>query len=342
MGIKFLNNYFKKKCTEKSYQRTHLNQFRGKTISVDISIYLYKFLAESAHVTTNETDNTNTVVCDMNIYMENLYLFLALFYYYHIIPIFVFDGKPPPEKRAILKKRYNDKKTAETLYDEMYKTQTGSESDLHELCKKMVRIKTEHLENAKVLISAFGFQYIQSEAEADQICVQYVQQGVAWACLSDDTDLFLHGCARIIRNMNCSTHSCTVYYTESLLEEIGISRRKLVETLVVHGFTDYYQTVEKYDLYEILDKAITQEKDEDLCSTYDADSDISVVCDLFMKGGCMKGGCMKGGFIKGGFIKGGYCTKNSDSFVDAYKVKGIINIPKIEQIMSNYGFVFVM
>jgi hypothetical protein len=102
---------------------------------------------------------------------------------------------------------------------------------------------------------------------------------------------------------------------------------------VVHGFTDYYQTVEKYDLYDILDKAITQEKDEDLCSTYDADSDISVVCVLFMKGGCMKGGCMKGGY---------YCTKNSDSFVDAYKVKGIINIPKIEQIMSNYGFVFVM
>ena len=283
MGIKFLHNYFKKKCTEKSYQQIQLNELHGKTISVDISIYLYKFLTESAHVKTNDVDNTNMVVCDMNIYMENLYLFLGLFYYYHVTPIFVFDGKPPKEKRAILKKRYNDKKTAETLYDEMCKSNTGSQIELNQLCKKMVRIKTEHLENAKALITAFGFQYIQSEAEADQICVQCVQQGFAWACLSDDTDLFLHGCARIIRNINLCTHSCTIYHTESLLEEIGISRRKLVETLVVHGFTDYYQTIEKYNLYEILEKAVTIENlnDDPCCDTID--SDISVVCDLFMK-----------------------------------------------------------
>ena len=320
MGIKFLHNYFKKKCTKKSYQHTHFNELHGKTISVDISIYLYKFLTESAQVKTNETDNTNTVVYDMNIYMENLYLFLGLFYYYHITPIFVFDGKPPKEKRAILKKRYNDKKTAETLYDEMCKSNTGSQYELNELCKKMVRIKTEHLENAKTLITSFGFQHIQSEAEADQICVQCVQQGFAWACLSDDTDLFLHGCARIIRNMNIWSHGCTIYHTELLLEEIGISRQKLVETLVVHGFTDYYQSSTKYNLYEVLENAIATKTENDAlclsnCPNY---PDIIGACDLFMN----------------------RFTENMDVYSN--ECKGIINIPEIEKIMSTYGFVFVM
>ena len=37
----------------------------------------------------------------MTLTKENMYLMLSIFRYYNVIPIFVFDGKPPPEKKRV-------------------------------------------------------------------------------------------------------------------------------------------------------------------------------------------------------------------------------------------------
>ena len=42
---------------------------------------------------------------------------LSVFRYYNICPIFVFDGKPPPEKKELLLKRREDKIEAESEYN---------------------------------------------------------------------------------------------------------------------------------------------------------------------------------------------------------------------------------
>ena len=100
MGIKHLNTYLLKNCSNKSIQKLHFGDLENKTVVVDISIYIYKFLADGH-------------------FMEQLYLFLSIFKYYCITPIFIFDGKPPPEKWELLKKRYWEKKSAEKKYDEL-------------------------------------------------------------------------------------------------------------------------------------------------------------------------------------------------------------------------------
>ena len=100
MGIKHLNHYLLKHCSSKAIEKIGLHSLSGKIVVVDISIYIYKFLAEGS-------------------YMEHLYLFLGLFHYYQIMPIFIFDGKPPPEKWDIIKKRQQDKKAAQKEYAEL-------------------------------------------------------------------------------------------------------------------------------------------------------------------------------------------------------------------------------
>jgi len=342
MGIKYLNHYLKKHCTKKSFQQIHLSEFSGKRITVDISIYLYKFLGESAKVImnhTNKTDETNHAIvnCDMNIYMENLYLFLALFYHYKITPIIVFDGKPPPEKRELLKKRYVEKKNAESRYDQLQLENENEESsnEMHNLCKKLVRIKTEHLEKAKELVVAFGFPYIQAEGEADLICVNYVQQGIAWACMSDDMDMVLLGCPRVLRNMNLFSHCATMYHSESVLDELGMTREKLVETLVVNGLTDYYHITEESGmndasrLYDVLDAVrvgqdariiedVTMEiQTQTLTNVCVRDDEIRNICDLFM-------------------------NKNHIEFKDyaCNVLEPVMNLCEIQNIMTNYGFIF--
>ena len=44
---------------------------------------------------------------------------LSIFVYYDINAIFVFDGKPPIEKKELLEKRYNDKVKAKVKYKEL-------------------------------------------------------------------------------------------------------------------------------------------------------------------------------------------------------------------------------
>jgi 5'-3' exonuclease len=48
--------------------------------------------------------------------IENIYLLLSVLRHYNIIPIFIFDGKPPIEKKELLQKRKEDKKAAESEY----------------------------------------------------------------------------------------------------------------------------------------------------------------------------------------------------------------------------------
>jgi 5'-3' exonuclease len=72
----------------------HLQSLSNKTVVVDTSIYLYKFAAENAIA-------------------ENMYLLISIFKKYKIRPIFIFDGKPPDEKKDLLIQRRNDKKEAQ-------------------------------------------------------------------------------------------------------------------------------------------------------------------------------------------------------------------------------------
>ena len=85
MGIPKLNKLLLEKCNNTDFiRKIHLKELEGKTIVIDTSIYLYKFSAQ-------------------NRLIENFYLLISLFLHNNITPLFVFDGKPPPEKKNYYK-----------------------------------------------------------------------------------------------------------------------------------------------------------------------------------------------------------------------------------------------
>jgi len=195
MGIKNLNQYLLKTCSKNSIQKMYFENIQRKTIVVDISIYLYKFLMDGN-------------------YMEHLYTMLSIFKYYIITPIFIFDGKPPPEKWDLIKKRNWEKKDAELKLITMQMDLSNNESitkeemmEMDELRKKSLRIKSEDIVKTKELIDAFGFIYYDAPGEADQLCAYFVKKEIAWACLSDDMDMFLYGCSRVLRNLSLMNRS---------------------------------------------------------------------------------------------------------------------------------------
>jgi 5'-3' exonuclease len=179
--------------------------------------------------------------------MEQVYLFLSIFKYYCIHPIFVFDGKPPAEKNALLKRRYCEKQAAQTEYTLLEKTMTDIsdpvvlselQHKMNSLKKKMVRLSYYHIDQVIELINAFGFEYYLAPHEADQLCVHLTVSGKTYACMSNDMDILVSGCPYVIRNLNLMTHEIYMYDTHSILSDLQLSFQEFREIIVLSG-TDY-------------------------------------------------------------------------------------------------------
>ena len=256
MGIKNLNRFLIDNCSKKSIKKIHLKQLENKTIVVDTSIYMYKFVSE-------------------NSLLEKMYLFVSIFKKYNIKPIFVFDGKPPPEKRELLYKRRLEKLEAEKKYNELQKNLENEESkekqeetlqEMEYLKKQFIRIRDEDIQNVKELLDAYGITYYDSEYEADQLCAYLVKSNNAWGCISDDMDMFLYGCNRILRHLSLLNYTIVLYDVELILKDLIMSEKVFREIMVLSG-TDYnlnmdtslYETMKLFDEYN---KYIYKEKNE--------------------------------------------------------------------------------
>lgn len=250
MGIRLLNKYIKTNC-KKGVNVIKMENLRGKYIVIDTSIYLYRFLQEE-------------------VLLENFYLLLSLLKYYNITGIFVFDGKPPEEKYKLIQKRNSVKAEAREKYKELeikineindneYEKEGKNviENEMVELKKKFVKLERYHIDSIKKLITAFGESYIDAEGEADQICAKLVIKKIAYACLSEDMDLFLYGCPRVLRYLSLLNESMVLYNLSEILKELEISLNDFRQICVLSG-TDYndnngldlYKSVEFYKSYK--------------------------------------------------------------------------------------------
>ena len=228
MGIQFLNRFLKENAPN-SIKLTSISDLSGKKVAVDISVYMYKYASE-------------------NNLIENMYLMLSIFRHYNIIPIFVFDGKPPNEKKELLKKRREDKIVAQEEYNNLKMTLETTDIDYNEkqdiinnmdiLKKKFVHICKNDIENVKNLIRAYGATYYDAPGEADELCAMLTIKGKVWGCLSEDMDMFVYGCPRVIRYFSLLNHTIVLYEMKGILQELGITQKELREICVLSG-TDY-------------------------------------------------------------------------------------------------------
>ena len=238
MGIRYLNRFLKDNASA-SINLYNLAKLSGKKIAVDISIYIYRFAGD------------NTLI-------ENIYLMLSIFRHYNIIPIFVFDGRAPVEKLELLQKRKEDKEKAQEEYNKLKNALNNemNESEKQEIIyqmemlkKKFVYINKNDVENVKMLIKSYGATYYDASGEADELCVMLNIKHKVWGCLSEDMDMFVYGCPRVIRYLSLLNHTAVVYDLKGILNNLGITQKELREICVLSG-TDY--NIECHDTPNIL------------------------------------------------------------------------------------------
>ena len=231
MGIKHFNKYLLRKCSSNAIKRVNIKDFHNKTFIIDTSIYMYKFTSEGS-------------------LLENMYLFISKMIHHNIQPLFIFDGKPPVEKRELLQKRRMEKKDAEAKYD-LLKTQIYDASfqniflenkkemleEMEELKGQFIKIREADIKKVKELLDAFGIQYVNSKSEADHLCA-YLSVDKDVYCVSDDMDMFIYGSKYILRNINLQTDSLWLYDTKIILNELELGQEELKKILILSG-TDY-------------------------------------------------------------------------------------------------------
>lgn len=263
MGIRMLNKFLQDKC-KTSISCINLSELSGKKIAVDISIYLYKFLSD-------------------NVLLENLYLMISIFREHKITPIFVFDGKPPVEKNDTIAFRKKTKSNAREEYYRLKQILEDIESDaaivsdgdninntntntivevdeettvsipsnsidirmmMDKLKKKFVILKSEHIQNAKTLLQAYGMTYIESPGEADMLCAKLVSKNIVYACLSEDTDLFVYGCSRVLRYLSLTSSTTILYDFQEIIKTLDMTTYEFRQVCIIYG-CDYLPKNEK-------------------------------------------------------------------------------------------------
>jgi hypothetical protein len=227
MGIRYLNKFLRTNCPE-SIRYIKVADLSGKKIAVDISIYLYKYESE-------------------DLLLENMYLMLSIFRYYNVIPIFIFDGKPPPEKKALLLKRKEDREQAQEEYAKLteqlkkvtdYDDKQEIIASMDQLKKQIVQISRDKIEKIKELIRAYGATYYDAPGEADELCASLVVKKQVWACMSEDMDLFVYGCTRVLRYFSLVGHTAVLYYGKGILNELNMTQKEFKQICILSG-TDY-------------------------------------------------------------------------------------------------------
>jgi 5'-3' exonuclease len=263
MGIKGLPAWLRKNIPDVIHT-VPLDLFSGQRIAVDASIYLYKFVCVSNAGKGNYFD----MFLNMIIWLRKK----------NIRPIFVFDGKPPPQKDRTKEKRRENKEKLkskvveleslietleETPFDEplepdlesrVMSVYDGDPLDprrkiltfLNERYKKVssqcINFTKEDIDKIKDLLDSMGFPWIQSEYEAEKTCCWLVNRGYVKAVVTGDSDVLAYGVNIWLSEIRSGSDECRLIRYEDVLDASGLTEQQFTDFCIMCG-TDYNDNI---------------------------------------------------------------------------------------------------
>ncbi len=228
MGVRFLKYIIENHC-KNAYSTLSLFSLANQTVIVDTNIYMYKY------------KSTNSLVRGF----ENM---LNKFVMYNITPIFVFDGLPQHDKQTTIdirkQKRDSSLELVKTLKQRI--DNTTQKAHLKTLKKKLkhhemssTKLYSQDFVSIKTLIFAYGFDIIQAQHEADDICAIHNINGNSFAVITEDTDLLIYGSKFVIFNIDFYSDIFNIVHTDTLLKTLNIESLYDFQQICILSGTDY-------------------------------------------------------------------------------------------------------
>ncbi|KAM4604938.1 putative flap endonuclease 1 homolog [Polymixia lowei] len=178
-----------------------ISDYTGKVIALDASIVMNQFRAAVPSLSFSP--------------LTGLFFRTLTFLEHDIKPVFVFDGKPPREKIAVLQKRSEMAGWSSPNHSGKASSQTRD-------CLHLLRL--------------LGVPIIQAPGDGEALCAQLVREGTVYAVASEDMDTLPFGGDILIRHFNAKKDGdFTEYSLPRLLDILKINYEQFVDLCILLG-----------------------------------------------------------------------------------------------------------
>ncbi len=220
MGIKGLSKFLKDFGVKKT-----LEDYSSKVLAIDTSIYLYKY--------KYNTEGNN--------FLRKFVAQVSSFKKRGITPVYIFEGKPPPEKKLTTEKRKNirQKQILQAQQEEDFQTRVSIE-------KNIIKISKEDVENLQKVFKLCNVHFIQCEdfVEGERYCAFLNKNGYVDMVLSNDFDSLTFGCKKLLTfNGN---NEYVEYDLDAILTGLDINHDQFIEMCIACGSDYFPQGVMKF------------------------------------------------------------------------------------------------
>ena len=232
MGINGLNLFLKNHIPEIT-NKTDLSELRSKRVGIDTSIYLYKYKY-----------NDNNLI---ELFLKQIYRLKLN----GIIPVYIFDGIPPIEKKNIIlmrkkkrdgqllmiKKLEDQRKLCKNLFDTI-----SINTQIENIRKKIVKINNNDISKLKLLFKLCGVDYIQSETESDLLFNSLIKYRYIDLVLSEDNDIIVNSNTKLIKFFNVYSNKVIIYDREFIISRLKLTSLKWIHFCIFMG-CDYFKKI---------------------------------------------------------------------------------------------------
>jgi flap endonuclease-1 len=235
--LKFLNNF------DDIVKEIDHDNFNHERVAIDISIILYQVIISirntGADLTNQQGDITSHI---LGLFNHTINLLKK-----NIIPIYVFDGKPPEFKNKVLEQRKNIKKKA---YEKLEEATTSEEKIKY--LKKTVSISKKQSQECKELLTLMGIPYVEAPEEADSQCAYLVKSGLADSVMTEDMDILTFGSKKIYRNLSSYKKKTLEIKLENILKKIDLTYEQFIDLCILFGcdYSDKIKNVNPDTIYQ--------------------------------------------------------------------------------------------
>ena len=269
MGIKNLMKLIKDKSPN-AITELDTSQFKNKKIAIDTSIILYQSVIaiKSKSNLVGPTGNSTSHI--LGILLKTLY-YLKI----NIIPVHIFDGKPPELKMKVLEDRFKIRQNAIDKLIEIDDKEKDKEKDDKDelsdidklrLIKQSISISQDEMSEVKEIVKLLGVPYIEAPQEADSQCAYLSRNDLVDYVASEDMDILTFGCKNLLKGF--MKRNMVNINLEMILSEMEINMDQFIDLCILLG-CDYTDSIDgvglkkAYELikkYKNIDMIITKEK----------------------------------------------------------------------------------
>jgi flap endonuclease-1 len=240
-----------------------LKTLKGRMLAIDAFNVIYQFLSNIREYDGSPLKDKHGKITShlSGLFYRNISLLET-----GVIPVYVFDGKPPALKDKTIKERIALKEKAEEEY--RLSLAMGDYERAKSFASRTSRLTGEMISESKELLNSIGIAVIdapsEGEAEASFLC----RLGSVYSAVSQDYDSLLFGSPRLIRNLTISGKrrygrtgrlidvKPEIIVNDEILRKLGITREQLIDMGILIGtdFNDGVKGIGPKKAYQLIKK----------------------------------------------------------------------------------------